>query len=186
MPDLFVLLAEDHRRLLAIIDDLWVGPRLGESPLRHRQRTVERLVMVASQHEASEEQFLWPVVRDALATGGDTVGTGLAQEAEARGRMAELEGIAHDKDRFEAVAPSVAEAIRRHISYEDLEVLPRLAAVLSEEEADIVGDRARRARRLSPTRPHPHLPPIPGLLKSAGLVAAVLDRTWDFLTRRGR
>ena len=49
-----------------------------------------------------------------------------------------------------------------------------------------LGARYARAHQAGPTRPHPLTPPRRSLLKSAGSAMALVDRTRDVLTRRGR
>jgi hypothetical protein len=64
---------------------------------------------------------------------------------------------------------------REHIAYEETSVWPELRKALSAEEADDLG-----------TRPHPHTPPKPGLLKTAGRAIAAADRVRDAVTGRGK
>ncbi len=40
-------------------------------------------------------------------------------------------------------------------------------------------------RATAPTRPHPHTPPSPGVLRTAGPVAAAADKARDKVTGRG-
>ncbi len=51
---------------------------------------------------------------------------------------------------------------------------PALRAKLSEAEASELGDKIEQAKKTG--RPHPHTPAAPGVLKSAGSVAAAADR----------
>jgi hypothetical protein len=42
------------------------------------------------------------------------------------------------------------------------------------------------AKKSAPTRPHPHTPASPGVLKTVGAAAAVTDKARDAMTGRGR
>ena len=42
------------------------------------------------------------------------------------------------------------------------------------------------AKKAAPTRPHPHTPPKPGVLKTAGVAAAAVDKMRDTATGRGK
>ncbi len=53
-------------------------------------------------------------------------------------------------------------------------------------EAQRLGDQVTQAKKLAPTRPHPHVPPQPAAVKSAGPLAGVADRLRDAVTGRGR
>jgi hypothetical protein len=41
------------------------------------------------------------------------------------------------------------------------------------------------AKEIAPTRPHPHIPPQPGVLKTAGPAVAAADKVRDELSGRG-
>ena len=43
-----------------------------------------------------------------------------------------------------------------------------------------------RGKDTAPTRPHPQVPPRPGVLKATGPVAAIVDRLRDIVTGRGK
>jgi hypothetical protein len=47
-----------------------------------------------------------------------------------------------------------------------------------------LGAEIERAKRLAPTRPHPHVPPNPKLLRRLAPAAAVLDRARNAMIRR--
>jgi hypothetical protein len=57
---------------------------------------------------------------------------------------------------------------------------------MSEAEAADLGDSLEQAKKTAPTRPHPHTPASPGVLKTAGPAAAAADRARDAATGRGR
>jgi hypothetical protein len=50
---------------------------------------------------------------------------------------------------------------------------------------DEIGDKMALAKKAAPTRPHPHTPPKPGVLKSVGVAAAAADKVRDALSGRG-
>ena len=61
-----------------------------------------------------------------------------------------------------------------------------LRSAMSESEAADLGDSLERAKKTAPTRPHPHTPASPGVLKTAGPAAAAADRARDAATGRGQ
>jgi hypothetical protein len=65
-------------------------------------------------------------------------------------------------------------------------VWPKLRLRLSDDEARQAGEALDRARAAAPTRPHPHTPPDPRLLRIVGPAIAAADRARDVLTGRGR
>ncbi|OXR43409.1 hypothetical protein B7C42_04276 [Nocardia cerradoensis] len=61
---------------------------------------------------------------------------------------------------------------------------PRLSEAQSPAELEQLGDKMQAAKKFAPTRPHPSTPSNPATLKSAGLLAAVLDKVRDFVSGR--
>ena len=59
------------------------------------------------------------------------------------------------------------------------------ADALTAEAADELGTKIAEGKKTAPTRPHPHTPPSPGALKTAGPVAAAADKARDAVTGRG-
>lgn len=183
--DVVDAVTSDHRKLEGLIAELQGGPARRLPPLRKRRVLAQRLVMEASRHEAAEEQYLWPVVRDACEGGHRLMRTGVDQERRAKRLLDRLDGAVSRSEPFDALVAEVAGELGRHVDYEEW-VLDQLAAVLSDEVADQVGLRFRAARAEAPTRPHPHLPPAPGLLKLAAKTVGRLDRARDLASWRGR
>jgi hypothetical protein len=53
-------------------------------------------------------------------------------------------------------------------------------------ELEQIGKKMAIAKKAAPTRPHPHTPPKPGVLKTAGVAAAAVDKMRDAATGRGK
>ena len=58
--------------------------------------------------------------------------------------------------------------------------------MLSAEQADDLGRKLEQGKNTAPTRPHPHTPASPGLLKAAGPAVAAADRLRDAATGRDK
>ena len=125
----------------------------------------EQLIIEESKHEALEEMYFWPVVRDHLPDGDTLADQASGQEQEAKEVLAKL-----DADDAE---------------FEETVVWPGLRTALSTERAAELGTQIADGKKTAPTRPHPHIPPSPGALKAAGSIAAVADRARDAVTGRG-
>ena len=92
---------------------------------------------------------------------------------------------ADDKGFEERVIALIADS-RAHITYEEAHAWPLLQASIGEEEAQLLGDQITEAKKLAPTRPHPHIPPQAGPAKTAGPLAGLADRVRDTVTGRGK
>lgn len=80
MPDVFEVLREDHadvERMLAVLEET-PGQSAGASQkvLAARKELAQKLVIESSRHEAAEEQYFWPAVRERLSDGDRDAATG--------------------------------------------------------------------------------------------------------------
>ncbi len=73
MPSAFDVLAKDHVEVKRMLTELEKGPTAASgasgNELALRKKMTEELVIEESKHEAVEEMFFWPVVRDHLDDG---------------------------------------------------------------------------------------------------------------------
>jgi hemerythrin-like domain-containing protein len=189
MADVFTVLREDHLDVEHMLNRLETqaasGP-LDEQDRVERKLLVERLVMELSKHEAVEEQLFWPVVRDALPDGDMLANTAINQENEGKSVLQRLEAMRTPSGEFERLLAGFIPDAREHIEYEQTQVWPKLREALTPEQAEDLGAKISKAKLFAPTRPHPHTPAKPGMLKTAGMAAAATDRLRDKLTGRGK
>jgi iron-sulfur cluster repair protein YtfE (RIC family) len=184
MADVFSVLAADHDRILALSDRLTGPSRVPRDQPGERKAIADQLVMELSRHEAAEEMLLWPAVRERADEGEQMCEIALDQERVGKRVLNELVHTSPGNEEFGALTHTVAAELREHISYEQNIVWPRLRLRLTDEEARRLGAEIERAERLAPTRPHPHVPPNPKLLRTLAPVAAVLDRARNAVIRR--
>ncbi len=183
MGDVFTVLAADHDRIFAMSNRLTGGAAVPQAGPKERKAVAGELVMELSRHEAVEEMVFWPVVRDRADDGQELCAVALEQETTGKRMLSELALTSPGNEEFDTLTHSVAALLREHISYEQNIVWPQLRLRLSKEEASRLGAEIQRARRHAPTRPHPHVPPRPGLLKVVAPAAAVLDRARNAVLR---
>jgi hemerythrin-like domain-containing protein len=188
--DAITLLREDHQKVLGMFDRLESGPSVltgaDEEQLRARGELVTEMIIAESQHEAVEEQYFWPAVRDALPDGDTLAQHATDQEQEAKHLLQELEWQRPGQAEFEKLVETFISSARRHIGYEQDEVWPALQAALSQEQLVELGEQMAEAKQSAPTRPHPHTPPNPGVQKTVGAAAAKVDSARDSVMGRGR
>jgi hemerythrin superfamily protein len=189
MSDVFRMLRADHEAIEALVARIEADRvAAGADPdrLSSRKRLVERLIIEESQHEAVEEEFFWPAVREHV-TGGDALADeAVEQEQRAKEILSELDGLAAADGRFEELLAAFVEDVRLHMTFEEKRVWPRLRRVLPAEHATRLGARLVRGKTLAPTHPHPDIAPEPGILKASGPMTAAADRIRDAATGRGR
>jgi hypothetical protein len=190
MPDVFQVLKTDHDAVKAMLAQLEEGPKASTGAtaeqLAFRKRSVDQVIIEESKHEAAEQQYFWPAVKRLGPDGLRVAQIGLGQEAEAGPVLADLDKLQSDDDEFEERLVAFAAAARAHIAYEEGRAWPLLRAAISANKAQHLGEQITRAKKLAPTRPHPHVPRQPGAVKTVGPVAGVADRLRDVVTGRGK
>jgi len=190
MPGVFDVLGQDHQEVKQLLAELENGPTKAtgatEEQLLLRKKMAEELVIEESKHEAVEEMFFWPTVREKLPDGERLASEATQQEQEGKGVLDKLDKCEASDPEFEELLGEFIKAGREHIAFEETQVWPGLRQVLSAEEASELGQKLEQGKKTAPTRPHPHTPPKPGVLKAAGPAAAAADRARDAASGRGQ
>jgi hemerythrin-like domain-containing protein len=189
MPTAFDVLANDHEQVKELLSHFEAAPAASgtnDSLLAARKKMAETLVIEESKHEAIEEMYFWPAVREHVPDGDALADRAISQEQEGKELLTKLDKLDADDPEFERLIREFIGAAREHIAFEETQVWPALRAALSQEQATELGDKLVQAKKTAPTRPHPHTPASPGVLKTAGPAAAAADRARDAATGRGR
>lgn len=189
MADVFEVLSADHedvKGMLTVLEDSPGHGQASDAVQAARQDVVEYLIIDESRHEAAEEQHFWPTVREKLPDGDKLADEAISQESEAKEVLAKLDKLNSRDEEFDKLLTQFIPAARHHIEFEELRVWPSLRQVLTAQEAQELGDKIQKAEDRGPTRPHPHTPPSPGVLKAAGPAVAVIDKLRDAMSGRGR
>jgi len=189
MSNVFDILRADHREVEQMLASLEADPSQANraAPVRPeaRKQLTEKLVIESSKHETAEEEYFWPMVRDRLPDGDQLADHAIAQETDAKKVHVRLEKLSPGQAEFEELLSNYIPAAREHIGYEEDVVWPPLQDVLTAAEAEELGKNIAIAKGIAPTRPHPRIPPQPGVLKTAGPAVAAADKVRDALSGRG-
>jgi hemerythrin-like domain-containing protein len=186
--DAIELLRNDHQRVLRMLTQLEAGPVAfpSQDQVRERKDQVTELVMAEARHEAVEEEYFWPMVRQALPDGDELANQAIEQENAAKHLLDALDKAHTDQPDFESMVRSVITDARAHIDFEETQVWPKVLATVDKDQLAALGEKMAKAMEKAPTRPHPHAPSAPGMLKTAGKAAAAADKLRDTLTGRGQ
>jgi hemerythrin-like domain-containing protein len=189
MADVFTVLAQDHQEVQAMLAELEKGPTsasgASEDQLALRKKMTQTLIIEESKHEALEEMYFWPAVRQHHSAGDTLADEATSQEQEAKHVLAELDKLDASDARFEELLGEFIGAAREHIAFEEDQVWPGLRSVLSAQVAGELGTKIAEGKKTAPTRPHPHTPASPSVLKAAGPAVAAADKARDAATGRG-
>jgi hemerythrin-like domain-containing protein len=182
--DALTFLREDHKSVLGMLEVLDGAPAGSGADLSGLGTMVTNLVIAESQHEAIEEQFFWPAVREALDDGNELADEAITQEQEGKKLLQRLnDGEPGDPDYQQALQEFV-KAGREHIMYEQDVVWPRFQAAVGQEELEKLGEKLEQAKKVAPTRPHPDTPANAAVQKTMGMGAAVVDHVRDAVSGR--
>src|SRR4051794_4996760 len=184
MADIWTLLTQDHQEvkgMLTTLESVLAShPQVADDAhIQRRRELAETLVMEESRHEAAEEQYFWPAVRDKLANGDALASKAIEQETEGKQVLDQLRKASPNSPEFDEIVTKFIAAGREHIAFEEEQVWPSMQATLSADEATELGEKFELAKKMGPTRPHPHTPGNPAVLKTAGMAAAVADKAAD-------
>jgi hemerythrin-like domain-containing protein len=189
MADVFEVLSADHADVKGMLTVLQESPghdKASDAIQAARQDVADYLIMDSSRHEAAEEQYFWPAVRDRVNNGPALADKAISQEQGAKEILARLDKLNARDAEFDRLLAEYAPAAHQHIAFEETQVWPSLRQALSPAEAQDLGAKIQEAEDKGPTRPHPHTPPSPGVLKAAGPAVAVIDKLRDAISGRGR
>jgi hypothetical protein len=190
MPDAFHVLSQDHEAVKELLSQLENGPMVAtaatDAQLRERKKLTERLIIEESKHEAVEEEYFWPAVRDSVPDGDRLADEATDQEQEGKVILDRLDKLDATDPEFDRLLEAFITAGRAHIAFEEERVWPALRQVLTASAVEELGTNLVRGKDLAPTRPHPNTPPRPGILKATGPAVAAADRVRDAVTGRGR
>ena len=177
--DAITLLKQDHRT----VDSLFQRYESGLAPEQNRE-VVEEIIRELSVHAVIEEQVLYPAMRRAFPGGDDLAEEGIDEHQEVKETLAELDGMDPTDGAFDQRVRSLIGDVRHHVEEEEEEMFPKLQQAVSQDQLDEMGASMETAKRVAPTRPHPHAPNTPPGNIIAGAVAGPVDRARDIVSGR--
>ena len=182
--DAISFLRQDHKSVLGLLEVLDGAPSDSGAHASGLDSMVTKLVIAESQHKAIEEQWFWPAVRRALDDGDELADKAIQQEQNGKKLLQQLKNSQPGRPEYQQALQAFVAAGREHIDFEQNVVFPKLQAAVSREQLETIGRQLETAKKVAPTRPHPGTPPNSLLLKTAGLLVAVVDHLRDLLTGR--
>jgi hemerythrin superfamily protein len=170
--DVIDLLTDQHEQIKSLFTETLV--LAGDERVR-AFRDLRRLLAV---HETAEEEIVHPRAKQKLPGGEQIVDARLEEENEAKGALAELESLDIDSKDITSKLTKLRDAVIAHAEHEEAEEFAELGAELSPKELERLGQIAKLAEAVAPTRPHPGVESQAANL-IVGPFAAMLDRVRD-------
>jgi hemerythrin superfamily protein len=181
--DLIDVLSAEHREVERLFAEL--EARFGSSA-GGVEDTAREVVTRLVQHSVAEEVHLYPLVRKVLDDGDAIAEREIFEHDEAERTMKSLETLSAKSGDFWITYRILTNLIGQHVGEEEQYLFPRLAAAVSKEERETIGERILSTEKTAPTRPHPSSPSEGGALAALAPGAGLVDRVRDALTGRGR
>jgi hemerythrin superfamily protein len=177
--DVVDILTEDHRDMLDLLSQIQATP----DPAQRRD-LADTVIAEVMRHSVAEEMYVYPAIEKHLPDGKEEVEHDKQEHDEVVQLMKSIEDVDSADPRFLELVREMEAQLRHHMADEEADQFPRLRAHIPAEELVELGGKVETAKRLAPTRPHPHAPHSELFHKSVGAGVGMVDRLRDKLTGR--
>jgi hemerythrin superfamily protein len=182
--DVIEVLTHDHREVEQLFTEL--EPMIGTGAAQAGEERTEKVIVELVRHSVAEEEYLYPLVRDALSGGNELADREIAEHSQAEQIMKRLEQLSPDNVEFGTELRALMDVVRRHVAEEEGELFPQLRQACTTEQLHDLGEKVEEAKKTAPTRPHPSSPSTPPANKLLGPGVAIVDRIRDLLSGRSK
>ena len=118
---------EAYQGVFAMLDELEAGPTAAtgasENALARRRTLLQKLITAESMHEAVEEEYFWPTVREHVPDGDALADHAIVQEQSGKQELDDLIAVHPLQDRFEGLLSDFIAGAREHIDFEEMAVV---------------------------------------------------------------
>jgi hemerythrin superfamily protein len=177
--DVVDVLSADHQEFLDLIAQIKATRHAEE-----QKDLADTLIAELVRHSVAEEMWVYPAMRDHLPDGEAKVQHDTEEHKELEVLMKQLEGADPADVEFVTTVSRIEEVLRDHVSDEEDEQFPELRAHVPHDDLVVMARRVEKAKKVSPTRPHPAAPNNELFHKTVGLGAGMVDRLRDALSQR--
>lgn len=178
-PDVVDILTADHRDMLELI-----GQIEGAADAERRRDLADTVTAEIMRHAIAEEMFVYPAVEEHVPNGADEVEHDKREHDEIVDLLKQLEGVDASEPRFMELVRELEGQLRHHASDEETDQFPVLRTHIPREQLVALAAKVENAKKVAPTRPHPHAPHSELFHKTIGPGVGMVDRLRDRLTGR--
>jgi len=177
--DVVDVLISDHRDVTALIGEIWsvADPMI-------RRDLMDTAISELVRHAVAEEMYVYPAMRKHLPDGDKAVEHDIEEHKELERAMKELESVDVSGTEFDGALRRLEALLADHVQDEESEQFPELRRRVPREELTELATKVETAKKLAPTRPHPHAPNSELFHKTVGPGVGLVDRLRDRLTGR--
>jgi hemerythrin-like domain-containing protein len=178
-PDVVDILTTDHQEMLELLGQIERAPDAGQ-----RKDLADTVIAEVMRHAVAEEMYVYPAIKEHVPNGAEEVQHDKQEHDEIVQVMKQMEDADAAAPAFMELVRQLEAQLRHHINDEESDQFPQLRAHIPGEKLVDLGDKVQNAKKLAPTRPHPHAPHSELFHKTVGPGVGMIDRLRDKLTGR--
>ena len=149
-----------------------------------RRDSADALIAEVMRHAVAEEMFVYPAVEKHVPDGAAKVEEDKKEHQTIVEVMKQIEDLDASTPAFLDRVRELEAALRHHVQEEELDQFPQLRAHIDADTLVAIGAKVETAKKMAPTRPHPHAPHSALFHKTVGPGVGMIDRLRDALTGR--
>ncbi|MDI3331619.1 MAG: hemerythrin domain-containing protein [Micrococcus sp.] len=173
------ILTADHRAMLELLGEIE-----GAADAEQRRDLADTVIAEVMRHAVAEEMFVYPAIEKHLPNGAEEVEHDKKEHDDLVQVMKRMEDVDASGAQFMDLVREMERQLRHHIEDEEAEQFPKLRTHIPSDELVTMGQKVENAKKLAPTRPHPHAPHSELFHKTIGAGVGMVDRLRDKLTGR--
>jgi hemerythrin superfamily protein len=177
--DVVDVLSADHREFLGLLAQI-----RSSTDHTEQKELADTLVAELVRHSVAEEMWVYPAMKRHLPDGGAKVRHDVEEHRELEVLLKRLERTEPGEAAFTSTVAGIEAVLRDHVHDEEDEQFPDLRAHVPHDDLVTMARRVEKAKKVSPTRPHPGAPNSELFHKTVGLGAGMVDRLRDALQHR--
>ncbi|GAA2727547.1 hemerythrin domain-containing protein [Cellulomonas aerilata] len=177
--DVIDILTTDHREMLELLAQIQVA---GDPDTR--RDLADTVIAEVMRHAVAEEMYVYPEIEEHVPDGAAEVEHDKQEHDGIVQLIKQLEDVDAADPRFLAVTSELQAQLSHHIADEEADQFPQLRAHIPADTLVTMGRKVEAAKKLAPTRPHPHAPHSELFHKTIGPGVGMVDRLRDKLSGR--
>ncbi|NKX49284.1 hemerythrin domain-containing protein, partial [Arthrobacter deserti] len=165
------ILTSDHGEMLELLGQIEGTPGAGQ-----RRDLADTVIAEIMRHAVAEEMYVYPAIKEHVPNGEEEVEHDKQEHDEIVQVMKRMEDIDASDPAFMDLVRQPEALLRHHMDDEESEQFPKLRASIPGGKLIELGEKVQTAKKLAPTRPHPHAPHSELFHKTVGPGVGMVDR----------
>ena len=178
-PDVTAILTADHQDMVELIGRIKATPDTAE-----RRDLADTVIAEVMRHSVAEEMYVYPEMEKHIPNGSEEVEHDKGEHDEIVQVMKKIEDVDAADPEFLELVQELEDQLRHHAADEEDDQFPKLREHIPADKLVELGEKVENAKKVAPTRPHPHAPHSELFHKSVGPGVGMVDRLRDKLTGR--